>query len=136
MPQHAHPDDKRMQLSWRAHEPRGPAWDAFVDQHEHAHLLQTTAWAELKNRAGWSGFRIALHDSDGAILAGASVLVRSVFGLRIAYVPRGPLTDWADTDLTFALLDAVEGACRSSGATLLKIEPGLHDTMANRLMLG
>lgn len=115
--------------------PSDSCWDAFVNTHQHGHLLQTSAWAELKERSGWSAFRVALADAEGGIAAGASVLMRSVVGLRLAYLPRGPLTDWRDAGLTLEVLQAVESACRERGASVLKIEPGLPDSPANRLLL-
>lgn len=115
--------------------PTDDEWDAFVDGHARAHLLQTSAWAALKQRFGWSAFRIALGTQDRRIVAGASVLLRSAFGLRIAYIPRGPLTDWSDSYLTTTLLEEIELACRQRGAALLKMEPGLPDSMQNRTLL-
>ena len=116
-------------------EPDVRTWDAFVDRHACAHLLQTSDWAALKQGFGWSAFRIALANSGGDLVAGASILIRSALGIRVAYIPRGPLTDWNDPALTGALLDEMELACRKQGAAVLKIEPGLRDSPRNRLLL-
>lgn len=69
-------------------------WDAFVATHPDGHLLQTSAWAELKARAGWQAERVALKEK-GSITAGAQVLLRRLpWGQTLAYVPKGPLVDW------------------------------------------
>ncbi len=111
------------------------AWDDFVQSHPQAHLLQTSRWAALKSRFGWQATRVALFDAEGRAVAGASILLRSVAGIRIAYAPKGPLTDWSDDALTDALLEAMAAECRRLGAATLKIEPDLPDTAANRRSL-
>ncbi len=111
------------------------AWDAFVQSHAQAHLLQTSGWAALKSRFGWQATRVALFDEAGRAVAGASILLRSVAGIRIAYAPKGPLTDWFDEALTGALLEAMAVECRRMGAATLKIEPDLPDTAVNRRAL-
>jgi peptidoglycan pentaglycine glycine transferase (the first glycine) len=111
------------------------AWDAFVAQHATPHILQTGGWAALKARFGWEAERVALVDRAGAIQAGAEVLYRRVAGLTLAYVPRGPLTDWADPIMTGRLLGEIEARSRARGAAVLKLEPELFDTPANRALL-
>ena len=135
MSQHLGREMAHARVTLRTIEPDERAWDAFVDSHANAHLLQTSAWAALKQQFGWQAFRVALADPDGTLLAGASILLRSALGIRVAYVPRGPITDWTDSVLCGALLDAMEAACRSRGAASIKIEPGLSDAHHNRLML-
>ena len=110
-------------------------WDAFVRAHPQAHLLQTSQWAELKGGFGWRASRAVLVDAQGRPVAGASILIRRVAGLKIAYVPKGPLVDWADAALVAALLEAMEAESRRLGASALKIEPDLPDSMQNRAML-
>ena len=108
------------------------AWDAFVQSHAQAHLLQTSGWAALKSRFGWQAARVALFDEAGRAVAGASILLRSVAGIRIAYAPKGPLTGWADEALTGALLEAMAAECRRLGAATLKIEPDFAGHGGNR----
>ncbi len=109
-------------------------WDAFVAQHPHAHILQSHGWGVLKSRFGWRSRTVGLADADG-LRAGALVLLRSLPGLTLAYVPKGPLTDWHDPDLTRSLLEAIGHLARASGAAFLKIEPELLDTPEHRGLL-
>lgn len=110
-------------------------WDRWVTGHAHGHPLQLSGWAQLKGRFGWRSHRVGVTDGRGNILAGVQLLLRSAFGLKLAYAPRGPLTDWEDEALTSALLDAVRSACRELGVAVLKIEPDLPDTGANQALL-
>lgn len=68
------------------------AWDRFVEEHPDGDLVQTTLWAATKARLGQQVHRSELRDADGAIVGGALALVRPLKGgMRLAYVPRGPL---------------------------------------------
>lgn len=97
-------------------------WDDFVCARG-GHLLQSAAWGELKARFGWSALRLAL-ERDGALVAGAQMLFRRLpLGLRLAYVPRGPVANPQDRDTLAALLDALRAAARARGAFALKLEP-------------
>ncbi|MBN1203119.1 MAG: peptidoglycan bridge formation glycyltransferase FemA/FemB family protein [Anaerolineae bacterium] len=106
--------------------PDPAAWDAFVEAHPRAHLLQTGAWGELKRAFGWLPERVALADDGGRLVAGVQLLFRRL-PLRIgclAYAPYGPLVDWSDDQQVRALLAGVDRAARARGAAFLKIEPG------------
>jgi len=108
------------------------AWDDFVAARQ-GHILQTSAWGELKSRFGWHALRLALADDDG-LRAGAQVLFRRLFpGLTFAYVPRGPVADAADR-AALALCDALLGVAKSRGAFALRIEPNWLEP--NDLALG
>lgn len=76
-----------------------------------AHILQTPAWGELKERFGWQSERV--H--------GVLVLYRRTpLGLPVAYVPRGPQYDaeaWA----------ALDRACQARRTLFLKVEPDWPD---------
>ena len=74
-------------------------WDRLVASHPNGHLLQTSIWGELKSAYGWRAERLAMRDGR-QVVAGAQVLYRPlVLGLQIAYVPKGPVADFADRDL-------------------------------------
>jgi lipid II:glycine glycyltransferase (peptidoglycan interpeptide bridge formation enzyme) len=94
-------------------------WDKFLSGHPEAHLLQTTAWGELKAAFGWQVLRVAVGQT------GAQVLLRRLpLGFSLAYIPRGPVgDDWT------SLWPAVAQACRRHRAILLKVEPDLWENI-------
>lgn len=110
-------------------------WDDFVESHPAGHILQTSGWAELKNRFGWWSRRLALPGADGRLRAGGLLLFRRVAGQVLAYVPKGPVVDWSDPGLAQATIAQLATAARQEGAFLLKVEPELLDTAANRRIL-
>ncbi|MGQ9489215.1 MAG: lipid II:glycine glycyltransferase FemX [Anaerolineae bacterium] len=102
-------------------------WDAFVAGHPAGHLLQTSRWAVLKCAFGWQADRAILRtipNPDAPILGGASLLFRRLpWGQTLAYVPRGPVVDWAAADQVRAVLTLAREIARKRRAALLKIEP-------------
>jgi lipid II:glycine glycyltransferase (peptidoglycan interpeptide bridge formation enzyme) len=92
-------------------------WDRFLTGYPEAHILQTSAWGELKAGFGWLPERIAAGET------GAQILFRRLpFGLSLAYIPKGPLgPDWR------ALWPLVDQRCKVRRAILLKVEPDLWE---------
>jgi lipid II:glycine glycyltransferase (peptidoglycan interpeptide bridge formation enzyme) len=112
-------------LGYNAAMPLPADWDNFVQAHPHAHLLQTSRWAELKRAYGWR----AQAAQVGA--AGALVLLRPLpLGFSLGYVPRGPLADWNNPAGLEALLRELDQIARARRAVCLKLEPDLPDTPA------
>jgi lipid II:glycine glycyltransferase (peptidoglycan interpeptide bridge formation enzyme) len=113
--------------------PQSNDWDRFVSGHPNGHILQTSPWGVLKSQFGWTDGRVGLA-RDGELVAGAQVLTRRLpAGLgRLAYIPKGPLVDWADEEQVSALLAALDHTARSQGAIALTLEPDLPDEAAHR----
>ena len=112
-------------------QPTAEQWDAFVASQPHCHILQTSAWGELKSRFGWSTERVAVTRDD-LIVAGALVLFRSL-PLRLgtlAYIPKGPLLNFADEETTSELLQGLDRLIKRQRSILLKIEPDRLDDAA------
>ncbi len=88
-------------------------WDRFLSGQPLAHILQTSAWGELKSAFGWRAERLLSGD------CGAQLLFRQLpLGFSLAYLPKGPLgRDWQ----TF--WPEVDRLCRDRRAILLKVEP-------------
>ncbi len=111
------------------------AWDDFVAAHPHGSILQTTNWARLKNRFGWTSERVWLK-RDGQLFAGAQILYRSAaLGIfKIGYIPHGPLLDWQDDEQIRVLFGQIDESAYKNGAGIMKLEPLLwqHEITAER----
>jgi len=70
-------------------------WDELVIGTARPHILQSTAWAQIKAATAWSPRRFLLTgDRGGAHVGVAQVLIRKLpLGVSIAYAPRGPLVE-------------------------------------------
>ncbi len=101
-------------------------WDDYVLE-SGGHPLQLWGWGETKAAHGWRAERLLAYDVDEHILGGAQVLIRRLPWpfKALAYVPRGPIAEAANTA---DLLDALANHARSQyGATVLSIEPDWDD---------
>ncbi|MBP7355902.1 MAG: peptidoglycan bridge formation glycyltransferase FemA/FemB family protein [Longilinea sp.] len=98
-------------------------WDQFLANWPQSHLLQTSAWAVLKQPFGWDVDWVQSAD------AGAQILFRRLpLGLSVAYIPKGPVgPDWT------ALWPEVDQVCRRHGAIFLKVEPDAWESEADAL---
>ncbi|MGD8996700.1 MAG: peptidoglycan bridge formation glycyltransferase FemA/FemB family protein [Anaerolineae bacterium] len=107
-------------------------WDGFVAHRFRGHILQTSPWGALKAQFGWYHTRVGLERGEG-LVAGAQILLRRLPGGlgRLAYVPKGPLVDWAQEGQIEQLLPALDQAARSHGAIALTVEPDLPDEPAH-----
>ena len=87
--------------------------------------MQTWEWAELKQSNGWKMLPQTWQDDLGNVQAAAMVLERSISfsGLRILYIPRGPILDWSDTALRKRVLDDLQKLAEKRRAIFIKIDP-------------
>ncbi|MBM4464357.1 MAG: peptidoglycan bridge formation glycyltransferase FemA/FemB family protein [Chloroflexi bacterium] len=104
-------------------------WNSFVAASPGGHILQSSQWGHLKGKFGWRAARVVIED-QGQWLAGAQVLFRPLGLHTLAYVPKGPITDLADEEVTPTLLEALHLLCRQRRAIFLKIEPDLAEDPA------
>jgi lipid II:glycine glycyltransferase (peptidoglycan interpeptide bridge formation enzyme) len=72
---------------------------AFIAAQGTASFLQTPAWAAVKSE--WRGESLGWFDANGALVGAGLVLYRKVPKLKrfLAYLPEGPVLDWAGADL-------------------------------------
>lgn len=102
------------------------AWDDFVHAHPHSHILQTSAWGQLKTAFGWEAEAVRVGEQ------GALILFRRLpLGLTLGYIPRGPLANWNNSIAVGELMTKLDTLCRQRRAICLKWEPDLPDTPAS-----
>ncbi len=99
-------------------------WNALVTSLPQAHILQSWEWGDFKCRYGWSAQRLVWQAGDPrAALAAAQVLTRSEQGLRVMYVPKGPLLNWDDAATRVQVLSDLQRLARRARAIFIKIDP-------------
>ncbi|HET8567783.1 MAG TPA: peptidoglycan bridge formation glycyltransferase FemA/FemB family protein [Candidatus Limnocylindria bacterium] len=95
-----------------------PRWDERAARAPGGHVMQSAAWAGIREAQGWRPLFFQ-HD-----LGVALVLFRSLaLGRRFAYVPRGPVTAPGDEHALRAMLAALASVARAEGAMFLKVDP-------------
>jgi lipid II:glycine glycyltransferase (peptidoglycan interpeptide bridge formation enzyme) len=85
-------------------------------------FLQCPSWAQVKSE--WGSQSLGWYDGSGALVGAGLVLLRRVPRTQkfLAYLPEGPVIDWAADDLEGWLAPMVEHL-RSAGAFGVKMGP-------------
>jgi lipid II:glycine glycyltransferase (peptidoglycan interpeptide bridge formation enzyme) len=85
-------------------------------------FLQCPSWAEVKSE--WGAQSLGWYDGSGALVGAGLVLLRQVPKVQrfLAYLPEGPVIDWAADDLEGWLTPMVEHL-RGAGAFGVKMGP-------------
>jgi lipid II:glycine glycyltransferase (peptidoglycan interpeptide bridge formation enzyme) len=96
-------------------------WNTAIQPLPGSHILQSWEWGQFKSRYGWRARRLLWEGGRAA----AQVLSRSVRGLRVLYIPKGPLLDWSDAALRAQVLGDLELLARRQHAIFVKIDPDI-----------
>lgn len=101
-------------------------WEAFISQFQNPHILQTSAWGQLKVDFGWQ----AVHIQSGN--CGAQILIKKALpGINFAYLPKGPLgAEWGD------IWSEIDDVCHARNCAFLKVEPDIWETQDGPLEPG
>ncbi|MEO7588967.1 MAG: peptidoglycan bridge formation glycyltransferase FemA/FemB family protein, partial [Arachnia sp.] len=96
---------------------------AFITERGAASFLQTPAWAAVKKE--WRGESLGWFSGDQLIGAGL-VLYRQLPKLKrsLAYLPEGPVLDWARPEVG-EQLDALVASARKAKAFAVRIGPAI-----------
>ena len=101
-------------------------WNQALNHLPNPHLLQTWEWGSLKSRYGWRAtHRLWLDTETSKPRAVALVLARPLgpLPLRIMYVPKGPILDYANRRLVELVLEHLETMAGTERAPYIKIDP-------------
>jgi lipid II:glycine glycyltransferase (peptidoglycan interpeptide bridge formation enzyme) len=97
-------------------------WDDAAVRSAGGHVLQSSAWARIREQQGWRAEYVAIGDP----LPLALVLWRDVPLLgRMGYAPRGPIVAPGDGDGLAHALEVLGELARERGAVLVKVDPEL-----------
>ena len=97
--------------------------DDFVTAHPQANLLQSAAWAQIKDN--WGNERLGFY-TDGHLVAAASVLIKPLpLGMTMLYIPRGPIMDYSDKELLAFVLSSLKKFAKEKKALFIKFDPSL-----------
>ncbi len=109
--------------------PDPQSWNELVAGLPGGHVLQTSQWAQVKAAGGWDAHYLTWPGDGGQTIAAALVLERALSlrglhtGLKVLYIPRGPLLDWSNPDLRRQVLDDIQAFARRRRAIFIKIDP-------------
>ena len=97
-------------------------WDDAAARSAGGHVLQSSAWARIREQQGWRAEFVRVGDP----LPVALVLWRDVPVLgRMGYAPRGPIVAPGDRDGLAHSLEVLAALAQERRAVLLKVDPEL-----------
>jgi peptidoglycan pentaglycine glycine transferase (the first glycine) len=127
-------------------------WNKLIAPLPGAHILQTWEWGLVKEHNGWQPvYCLWLDDGkalsslcgqwsvvkkqvsqlqDQSTIVGAAMVLRRAIPvggfaarMRVLYIPKGPLLDWANTSLRQRVLHDLHTLARKQGGIFIKIDP-------------
>jgi lipid II:glycine glycyltransferase (peptidoglycan interpeptide bridge formation enzyme) len=96
----------------------GSEWSALLAEFPQAHVLQGTAWGELKSRFGWQIERLSTGQTHAQVL-----FKRLPLGFSIGYIPKGPLGEPDD-----AFWNELARLAAAKRAIFIRLEPDLFES--------
>jgi lipid II:glycine glycyltransferase (peptidoglycan interpeptide bridge formation enzyme) len=117
-------------------------WNQLLSTLPNPHFLQTSEWAQVKSKYGWSPIYL-VWDEEGKIKEEKNLLSSFIFPvsaaclilkrtipirglaarLSVLYAPKGPLLDWSNESLRRRVLDDLQSFAKKQGAIFLKFDP-------------
>lgn len=98
-------------------------YDAFALEHPLTSIFQSSNWAGVKDN--WKALYVGIEDNE--ILIGAAlVLLKKLPGpFYFAYMPRGPLLDYADKKSVSFFFKSLKNYLRKKNVILCKFDPNI-----------
>ncbi len=107
-------------------------WNNIISSFPVTHILQTWQWGRFKSQFGWEPI-YKLWGKEEMPDAAALLLSRSVSfaglssGLRVLYVPKGPLLrDWDNNQLLEKVIGDLKKFAQEKRAIFIKIDPNVQ----------
>lgn len=98
--------------------------DAFIAAHPLCNLLQTSDWAKVKDN--WDHAIVGVRAGE-QLVASALVLIKQLpLHFTMMYVPRGPVMDYHNKELTVAFLQGLQRWAKRYHCLFIKMDPGIH----------
>lgn len=97
--------------------------DQFVTNNPLVHLLQSSAWATIKEN--WNNERLGFY-KDEQLIAVASILIKPLpLGFTMLYIPRGPIMDYSNQENLVFVLQSLKKFAKKKKALFVKFDPHL-----------
>ena len=99
----------------------------FLLQSEYKDILQSWEWGEVKSKFNWKVSRIGFFER-GELKGISQILEKKLpLGFSLLYVPRGPIIDWNNLDLTSKIIDSLRlffiKSKKNQRCLFLRLEP-------------
>ena len=97
--------------------------DAFVKAHPLCDLLQSSAWTKVKSNRD---HQIVGLRKRSRLATSALILIRRLpLGLCMMYIPRGPIMDLTDEEMTRSFFQALKAWAKKQRCIFIKMDPAV-----------
>lgn len=101
-------------------------YDNYINNYSTASFMQDRRWAKVKNN--FKNVLCGIYE-DKKLIAATSVLIRNLgFGLKLMYIPRGPLMDFTNLELVKCFKEGIYKLAKEEGCYAVTIEPNFCNT--------
>ncbi|MFC3932783.1 aminoacyltransferase [Streptococcus dentapri] len=97
--------------------------DDFAKASNQTNLLQSSAWAQVKDN--WSNERLGFYKDDVQIASASILIKRLPLGMTMLYIPRGPVMDYQDQEVVDFVIKSLKKYGKSKHALFIKFDPAL-----------
>ena len=94
-------------------------WNSLLSGSFDYNIFQSYEWGELKRYSSWTPVRIQILDNGQAKLV-AQILVKSIFGKKVAWCPGGPLINTKNASEGKTILEKFKDCVLSEGIINLR----------------
>ena len=98
--------------------------DDFNRAHELGNLLQTSAWAKVKDN--WDHELVGVYE-ENQLVASALVLIKALpLHFSMMYIPRGPIMDYTNASLLSFFFQEMRKWAKQRHCLFIKMDPTIH----------
>lgn len=99
--------------------------DAFVEQHPLCNLLQSSAWASVKEN--WEHTILGVKDRNDTLVASSLCLIKKLpLGFTMFYIPRGPILDYENKEIVSFYFRELKRYGKKRHCLFVKFDPEIH----------
>ena len=100
-------------------------YDAFVKSNPYCNLLQSYAWASIKQN--WDHIYTGVYDDNKKLVAAGLVLIKKLpLSFTMFYLPRGPIMDYKDESLVSFYFSELKKVAKKRHCLFIKFDPLIH----------
>lgn len=108
-------------------------FDNFSKNHKYSNYYQTSSYGKTMKENGFNIHYLGIKDENSKIIGASLIVYKEIFmGKKIAYAPRGILTDYKDRPLLQEMAHKLKQVLGKQGFLILRMDPYIPATVRNK----